>query len=250
MRLRCACATQVTANADISCVFITRIKQNSTNVCIGDDATATYRIQNCQGRRAGRSKEEGTGLYSNKTVVIVLWRNGDRADRPEGSERSLANNCVSNPFVGRPVKTICAKIVRVGVPRTQRHRRVEKDRISAVNVVCRNTVATEEAPIAVKCSGNSVNPGKTNEVIGLIKVGVIHRHVGQVRSILIDVSKATVPEIDPIPCCPGRKQIVGPVILGSTNGKIRIRGVHGYAHELSCSKSSVIETGPVGAAVD
>ena len=95
---------------------------------------------------------------------------------------------MSDTFVGRAVKTIRPKVVGIRSTRSHSHWRVEIDRISASNVVCRNVaVATEEAPIAIRCIGNGIDPRKTDEIIGLIKVGMIHGHVDRVGGVLIDV---------------------------------------------------------------
>lgn len=62
MGLRRASATHVTADTNISRVFVTRIKQDSTNVGIRDDTAAAHRVQNGQGRRPGCGKEKATDL--------------------------------------------------------------------------------------------------------------------------------------------------------------------------------------------
>ena len=188
MRLRSAGASQITANTDISCVLVTRIKEDSTNIRIGNDAATTYWIQNRQGRRSGRGKKESAVIQSNQTVVIVLWRNGDRANRYTAGDRRLTDNRVSNTFVGRAVKTIRPKVVGIGTTRSQSHWRVEIDRVSTSNVVCGNVaVATEEAPIAIGSSGDGIHTRKTDEIVGLVKVSVIHGHIDGVGTVLIDI---------------------------------------------------------------
>ena len=158
---------------------------------------------------------------------------------------------MSDTFVGRSVKTIRTKIVDVGITRSQRHWRVEIHRVGASNVVCGNAAAaTEEAPIAIGSSGDGIDAGKTDEIVGLVKVGVIHGHIDRVGTILIDVGEATIAEIDPIPGSPRRKQVIRAVILSAANGKILIRGMHCHAHELSRPESGVIKTAPGGAGID
>jgi hypothetical protein len=158
---------------------------------------------------------------------------------------------VRDTFVGRSVKTIRTKIVGIGVTRSQRHWRIEIDRVSASNVVSGNvTVATEEAPIAIGSSGNGIDARKTDEIVGLVKVGVIHRHIDGVGTVLIDVRKPAVAEVNAVPGNPGSKQIVRAVILRAANRKVLIRGMHRHAHELSSPETGVIETGPGDAGVD
>src|SRR5689334_4585782 len=137
----------------------------------------------------------------------------------------------------------------VGISRTQGHWGVEKDSVSAVNVVCRNTVATEEAPVAVERRGYGINPRKPDQIVSLVKIGVIHGDVRRVGGVLVYVGEAAIAEIDVIPRRPGSKQVVRAVILGSTDRKIRIRGMNRDTHELSRPKCTIIKTSPGGAGI-
>ena len=108
--------------------------------------------------------------------------------------------------------------------------------------------ASQGGPVSVKRSRHTCYASEREEIGRLIEVRVIHRHVCDVRRILIDLCITAVAIIDPVPGLE-RGIHVRPVVLRSAYRKIRVRRVKGDALELCRAESRKILAGPGESAV-
>src|SRR4029077_18594011 len=125
------------------------------------------------------------------------------------------------------------------------HRRIEEHTIAAVDAILAGSTTTPSKRKQTRAGGRHL---VADQVIRLVKEGVIRGHISRVGGILIDDSKAA------IATRKGRPRtsavLVGrAVVLSAADGEVAIRGMQGQTLKLNRVERRVIQAGPIDAGI-
>jgi hypothetical protein len=235
MRLRGCGAARVIPESYVGRILIRGIKNEARDVKIRDHTSTPHGIQTGKRGGTGGGEPKSSVVIADDPVVIILWGNANGANRHASNERRLTDNHVRRPLGTRAIQTIGPKvdgIIWAAWP--QCGRTIEVDCVGAGNAIrSPASAATEKRPGAKGAARRAARITYLSPC--LVEIGMVHRG----RRALVDHSKASVAVVGVKPDGTSRKAL-GPVILRTTDGDVRIGRMHRYALKLSSSQGGVV----------